>query len=38
MKVDLKKVGWKNRDWIDLAEDTDRWRALANAVMDFRVP
>jgi hypothetical protein len=25
-------------DWIDVAEDMDRWRALVNAVMDFSVP
>ena len=32
--MDLRKVGW---EWIDLAQDRDRWRALVNAVMTFRV-
>jgi len=38
IKMDLKEVGWAGLDWIDLAEDRDRWRALGNAVMILRVP
>jgi hypothetical protein len=38
IKMDLKEVGWESMDWIDLAEDRDRWRALVNAVMNFLVP
>jgi hypothetical protein len=31
--MDLREVGWDGRDWIDLAQDRDRWRAYVNAVM-----
>jgi hypothetical protein len=35
--MDLREVGWR-MDWIDLAQVRNRWRALANAVMNLRVP
>jgi hypothetical protein len=38
IKMDLREVGWDGRDWIHLAQDSDRWRAHVNAVMNLRVP
>jgi hypothetical protein len=38
IKIDLREIGWDGMDWIDLAQDRDQWRALANTVMNFRVP
>jgi len=37
-KIDLQEVGWGSMDWIDLAQDRVRWRALTNLVMNLRVP
>jgi hypothetical protein len=38
IKIYLQKVGWRVMDWIDLAQDRERWRALVNTVMKFLVP
>jgi hypothetical protein len=37
IKMDFQDVGW-GMDWIELAQDRDRWRALVNAVMNLWVP
>jgi hypothetical protein len=37
IKMDIQDVGW-GMGWIDLAQDRDRWRAVVNEIMNFRVP
>jgi hypothetical protein len=36
--MDLGEVGWCDVDWIDLAQDRSRWRALVNAAMNLQDP
>jgi hypothetical protein len=36
--MDLSEIGWGDTDWIDVAKDRDRWKALVNTAMNFRVP
>jgi hypothetical protein len=38
IKMDLKRRGMGSMDWIDLAQDKDRWRAVVNAIINILVP
>jgi hypothetical protein len=37
IRMDLQEVGCRGMDWNGLAQDRDRWRAIVNVVMDFRI-
>jgi hypothetical protein len=37
IKMDLREIRWDGMDWIGLAQDRDRWRALVNTVMNLRI-
>jgi hypothetical protein len=37
IRIDLREIGYGGVDWIHMAQDRDRWRALVNTVMNFRV-
>jgi hypothetical protein len=38
IKMDLREIKWDGMDWMDLAQDRAKWRALVNTVMNLRVP
>jgi hypothetical protein len=38
IKMGIREVGWGSMDWISLAQDSNRWRALVNTVMNLRIP
>jgi hypothetical protein len=38
LKKDHREIGWDGMEWIDQAQDRDKWRALVNAVINLRVP
>jgi hypothetical protein len=37
IRMDLREIGWKGVDWINLAHDRDQWRASVNTVTNLRV-
>jgi hypothetical protein len=38
IRMDFGEVGWSDVDWIGLAQERNRWRALVNSVLNLRVP
>jgi hypothetical protein len=38
IRLDPGEMRWSNVDWIGLAQDRNRWRALVNSVLNLRVP
>jgi hypothetical protein len=36
--MELVEVGWGDMNWIGLAQDTDRWRAVVNSAKNLKVP
>jgi hypothetical protein len=38
IRMDFGEVGWSDVDWIGLAQNRNRWRALVNSVLNLRVP
>jgi hypothetical protein len=37
IKIDLREIGWDGVDWIDLAQDRNRFRAFVGTIMNLRV-
>jgi hypothetical protein len=38
IKTNDREIGWNGVDWIDVAQDRNRWRVFVNTVMNLRVP
>jgi hypothetical protein len=36
--MNVREIGWDAMDWVDVAQDRDKWRALVNRVMNLRIP
>jgi hypothetical protein len=37
IRMDLREIGWKDVDWIHLAQDRDQWRVVVNTVTNLRI-
>jgi ribosome biogenesis protein Nip4 len=38
IRTDLREIGWKDVDWMQMVQDRDKWRSLVNTVMKLRIP
>jgi hypothetical protein len=38
VKIDLREIGWDDKDWIYLAHDREQWQTFVNTVINLRVP
>jgi hypothetical protein len=38
IKIDLREIEWDGMDWIDMAQNRDKWKALVNTVMNLGLP
>jgi hypothetical protein len=38
IKMEFREIGWVDVDWIDMAQDSDHWRALVKTALNLRVP
>jgi hypothetical protein len=38
VRMNLREIGWEGGNWIYPAQDRDKWRAIANTVMNLRIP
>jgi hypothetical protein len=38
IEINVRELGWGGMEWIDLAQDSDRWTALVDTVMNLRIP